>query len=394
MCVYNRLEVTQFFYDIHQHYSWQGLSLIVLLVALFCVQFYYYAIAYNRIYTFRLTQKRQKRCEKPHISVIIPLRGENEAFLTDQLPALLHQEYDTYEIVVVYIGGDSDYYEELQRIRDDHSYMRLTKMGGNERIYISTKQALNVGIKSAQYDSLLFTTPDAMPCSEKWIATMAKGFERGSVVIAPAIPHFESNNLRTYLMRIIELHQMRNAMARAVAGNAYYAPRGNYGFNRSIYNKTRSYNYLNIDIGENDLYIQSIANEKRTSVVMSRHSIVSEERPDSWGDWAEYMRYMGSTRSNYPTSAKTFVNQELGSRALFFIVALATIVALPIELKLGAISIVLLRYILVLWSTRRTAKRLGHKNIALKYWIYDLIGPALEWILWGKKSHTTPRLWR
>ena len=227
----------QIYNDILQHYSWQGLSLIFLAVTLFFTQLYYYAIAHSRIIRFRLLRERPKRREAPPISVIVPLRGESERFLVDELPVLLHQEYHTYEVVVVYIGGDVDYYDELQRIRDNHSYMRLTKIGGNERIYISTKQALNVGIKSAQYDSLLFTIPESMPISNEWVATMAKGFERGSVVIAPAVPHFESNNLSTFLMRMIEFNMMRNAMALAVSGKPYYAPRSNYGFDRNLYTR-------------------------------------------------------------------------------------------------------------------------------------------------------------
>jgi hypothetical protein len=384
----------QFFIDIFEHYSWQGISLVFLAITLFAIQIYYYAVAYNRIISFRLLREREKRRDNPAISVIVPMRGESEHFLVDELPALLHQEYDHYEVVVVYIGSDGDYYDELQRIRDNHSYMRLTQMGSNERFYISTKQALNVGIKSAQYDCLLFTIPGAMPISNEWVATMAKGFERGSVVIAPAVPNFEGKGLSTYIMRLIEFNMMRNAMARAVIGKPYYAPRSNYGFDRNLYKRTRGYNHLSIDIGENDLYLQAIANAKRTSVVMSRHSIMKEERIDMTSEWVEQMRYLGNTRQYYPTDAKSFTTRELGSRTLFFLASIAIIAILPLELKLGAIGLLLLRYAVVVWSSRRVAHKLGERDIALKYWIYDLFGPALEWMLWSRKSRNTPRVWK
>ena len=383
-----------FFNEILQHYSWQGITLVLLTVTLFFIQLYYYLIAYNRIIGFRLLRAREKRRDTPPVSVIVPMRGESERFLVDELPALLHQDYAHYEVVVVYIGGDSDYYDELQRIRDNHSYMRLTKMGGNERLYISTKQALNVGIKSAQYDCLLFTIPNATPISSDWVATMAKGFERGSVVIAPAVPNFEGKSLSTYLMRLIEFNMMRNAMARAVVGKPYYAPRSNYGFDRSLYERTRGYNHLKIDIGENDLYLQAIANGRRTSVVMTRKSIVKEERIDMVSEWVEQMRYLGNARRYYPRDAKIFTTRELGSRALFFFAILAILVLLPLELKLGAIGLLLVRYAIVVWSSRRVAHKLGESDIALKYWIYDLFGPALEWMLWSKKSRNTPRVWK
>lgn len=388
----------EFLTNIFEHYSWQGIALVFLAVTLFAIQIYYYAVVYNRIISFRLMREREKRRENPAISIIVPMRGESERFLVDELPALLHQEYDHYEVVVVYIGSDNDYYDELQRIRDNHSYMRLTRMGGsNERFYISTKQALNVGIKSAQYDSLLFTIPGATPVSNEWVATMAKGFERGSVVIAPAVPNFEGNNLSTYIMRMIEFNQMRNAMVCAIEGRPYYAPRSNYGFDRKLYDSERGYNYLGIDIGENDLFLQEIATAKRTSVVMSRHSIVKEERIDMVSEWKEQMRYYGNTRQFYPAAAKHFTTRELGSRALFFIVAIAIIVILPLELKLGAIGLLLLRYAIAVWSSRRVAHKLGERDMALKYWIYDLLGPMLEWMLWSKKSRNLPntsRIWK
>lgn len=388
----------EFLTNIFEHYSWQGIALVFLAVTLFAIQIYYYAVVYNRIISFRLMREREKRRENPAISIIVPMRGESERFLVDELPALLHQEYDHYEVVVVYIGSDNDYYDELQRIRDNHSYMRLTRMGGsNERFYISTKQALNVGIKSAQYDSLLFTIPGATPVSNEWVATMAKGFERGSVVIAPAVPNFEDDNLSTYIMRMIELNQMRNAMVCAIEGKPYYAPRSNYGFDRKLYDSERGYNYLGLDIGENDLFLQEIATAKRTSVVMSRHSIVKEERIDMVSEWKEQMRYYGNTRQFYPAAAKHFTTRELGSRALFFIVAIAIIVILPLELKLGAIGLLLARYAIAVWSSRRVAHKLGERDMALKYWIYDLLGPMLEWMLWSKKSRNLPntsRIWK
>lgn len=386
--------VIQFFNIILEHYQWQGVALIGVLLLLFFVQLFYYAIAYNRIHSFRLMRRRRKILDNPPISVIVAVRGENESFLTDELPVLLQQEYDHFEVVVVYIGGNMEYYEQLQFIRDSHSNMRLTRMGGDERIYISTKQALNVGIKSAQYDSLLFTTPGATPRSERWVSLMAKGFEYGMVVAAPAVATFEHNTLKTYIMRMVEFHRERNAMSRAVRDKLYYAPRCNYGYTRRLYESTRGFNYLGIDIGDNDLYLQAIATPEHTAVVLSRHSIVEEERPERWSEWMELMRYYSSTKRYYPASARTFARRERGSRLLFFLAAIAAMVVLPMELKLGTIGLVLMRYLIVVWSARRTARRLGERGVALKYWIYDLFGPIVEWRIESKPSHKTPKLWR
>lgn len=375
-------------------YTWQGIALSAIILILFFIQIYYYGIAYYRVFRFKLMRRRRKICATPPISVIVAVRGEDEQFLSEELPALLHQQYSHYEVVVVYIGNDVEYYDQLQNIRNNYSYMRLTKMSGSGRIYITTKQALNVGIKSAQYDSLLFTTTGSMPRSEHWIEFMAKGFEYGEVVAGSAVPHFEGHTLRTYLMRMVEFHRLRNAMSRGVVDKLYYAPRSNYGFSRRLYNSTRGYNHLGIDIGDNDLYLQDIVTAEATAIVLSPHSVVEEERPQQWDEWMEHIRYYGSTRKSYPLSVRTFISRERGSRILFFLTSIAAIALLPLELKLATIALMLIRYAVVVWSSHRTARKLGERGVAMRYWIYDIIGPALEWIISSNESHNTPKLWR
>ena len=374
-------------------YSWQGIALVVLLIALFFVQFYYYVVSYRRIHRFRLMHRNDKYCEKPYISVIVAVRGEDEYFLSNQLHKLLSQSYDVYEIVVVYIGRDVDYYAELQRIRDQRSNMKLTKMSGNGRIYITTKQAYNVGIKSAQYDNLLFTTPCAIPATDEWVTYMSYAFERGTIVAGAVAPRFKEDKLRTYLMRMTEFHYSRNHMAMAVNDRIYVAPRSNFGFTRKLYEATRGFNHLNMDIGENDLYIQSITSPRRSAVMLSPKSLVYEDRPSTWGDWLDVVRYNRSTAPYYPTSIGTFQRWEAGSRMLFFMVALAIIVILPLELKIVAAVVALLRYIMVLLSTRKSADKFGEKDILLKYWIYDLIGPVIDFVIGLKQSNNSPKAW-
>lgn len=384
----------QFFDEILQHYTWAGIALISVILVLFFVQLYYYIIAYYRICRFRLMRRKRRNEEQPPVSVIVAVRGESESFLVEQLPALLNQQYAHYEVVVVYIGGDMEYYEELQNIRNNYSYMRLTKMGGNERIYISTKQALNVGIKSAQYDALLFTTTGSMPKSEEWISYMAKGFEYGDIVIGSSVAVYDHKGVGNYLKRMVEMHNMRNAMASAVQGKFFYAPRCNYGFTKRLYESTRGYNHLGIDIGDNDLYLQDIARPERLAVVLSPYAIVEEQRPEGWREWLEHMRYYGSTVDSYPASRKLFMRRERASRVLLFLSSITAIAVMPLEIKIAVAGMLLLRYLIVLLSSYRVGRKLGEKGIVSKYWIYDIVGPMIEWIIGSHDSHNTPKIWR
>ena len=385
----------QFFENILTHYSWYRVTLIAVVLILFIVQFYYYAIRYDRISRFRLLRRRVTREANPPISVIVVVRGENEQFLTDELRVLLAQEYDYYEVVVVYVGGDIDYYAELQRVKDEYSNMRLTKLGGNDRLYITTKQALNIGIKSAQYDNLLFTTTGACPMSEAWVSLMAKGFERGTVVVGSMLPMFERGGVRSYLMRMTEFHRQRNAAATTIMGRPYYAPRCNFGFTRELYETTRGFNHLNLDSGENDLYLQLLMTcGGRAAAVMSPRSVVGEHRDSSWHEWLEGMRYDSITMRYYSPLQLGASRHEQMTRMLFFLCAIVAIVVMPLEVKVGAALLVLLRYLVVVWSTRRTAQKMGEKGVALHYWMFDIAGPAIEYIISLKHHDGKAKVWK
>ena len=127
--------------------------------------------------------------------------------------------------------------------------------------------------------------------------------------------------------------------------------------------------------------------------MLSPKSLVYEERPSTWREWLDVVRYNRSTADYYPAFIKTFGQWEAGSRVLFFLVTLTALVVLPLELKIFALVVALLRYLIVMLSTRRTAEKFGERGIMLKYWIYDLLGPAIDYIISLKKSNNSPKAW-
>ena len=82
----------QFFTTVIEYYQWQGLALLLAIVILFCVQFYYYGIAYRRICRYRLTRTLKQRRNRPPVSVVVALYGENRDFIDERLPRLFAQD--------------------------------------------------------------------------------------------------------------------------------------------------------------------------------------------------------------------------------------------------------------------------------------------------------------
>ncbi|UKI18169.1 MAG: hypothetical protein L6V80_00915 [Bacteroidales bacterium] len=239
-----------YFDTIIEHYGWQGTALAVSIMILFFVQLYYHIVLYGRIVRFRNSRRKKILEAEPSVSIIVPLFSEDYDYLDERLPALFAQEYSApFEVVVVYVGADGDFYEELTRQRLNYPNLTVTKIEYNPRFPISVKMAINVGIKSASYNHLLLTTASATPASTQWLAMMGKAFMRGQIVIGYTAIE-SAKGLGNYLMRLSRLQMSVYWLTQAVSRNTYRGIRHNIGFTKELYFANKGFTHLNMNIGE------------------------------------------------------------------------------------------------------------------------------------------------
>ena len=123
---------------ITEHYGWQGAALAAIIITLFCIQLYYHLFAYGRIVRFRNSRRKKRLDAEPPLSVIIPMFSEDYDYLDERLPQIFAQEYAApFEVVIVYIGSDGDFFEELTRLRLMHPNLTATKIEYTPRFPIS-----------------------------------------------------------------------------------------------------------------------------------------------------------------------------------------------------------------------------------------------------------------
>ncbi len=376
------------------HYGWQGAALAVAIIVLLGIQIYYYGIAYARIVKYR-NDHRPRRIENnnPEISVIVTLYNENYTYLESGLLQLLSQEYQAYEVVVVYIGSDNDFYEDLSRIKLYYPNLRTTKIEAKSRFPISPKMAINVGIKAAQNEHIILTTPDAEPRSTRWLTLMAKGFMRGDIVLGYC-GYERTKGLANFVMRAERLTCAMEWLSAAIRRHPYRGDRNNIGFTKSLYFGVNGFGNLNMNTGEDDLFMQQIMTRDNVSVVLSPRAAVSEKCWGGWRWWLAQKRYYGSTHRFYPTDARSFGHWERGSRLLFFVTVATAIAVMPLEYKIAAGALMLLRYALVFNTMRGICKRLGEQGVIARYPLHDLFGPLVSLLLGMGMLRKDPTAWR
>lgn len=374
-------------------YGREGAALAAVLLVLLGVQLYYYIFVYGRIAGYKNNRRPVVLDTDPPVSVVMPLFSEDYAFVEERLPLILAQSYPMFEVVIVYVGHDTDFYEDLARLKQSFPQITTTKIHLNPRFPISRKMALNVGIKSAHYEHMIFTSTDACPQTDRWLSLMAKGFTRGDIVVGYCGVE-QKGGLVNYLMRTWRMMHAAEWLGRAVRRRPYRGMLQNFGFTKNLYFGANGFNRLNMNIGEDDLFLQQVMTRSNVSVILSPRATLREKIWGGLGWGLGQLRYFGSAFRFYPRSAKNYVQWEIGSRLLFFAAVLCALIFMPLEYKAAVALLVLLRYVVVAVEVRRIAQRVGERGIAWCYFIYDLLslpGAILVRLMLLRKDK---RVWR
>lgn len=373
-------------------YGVVGIALAVAIFALLIVQIALHLGIYGRIASFRLMNKKQIREKEPAISVIVPLFAEDSEYLDGPLTTLLTQDYAKFEVVVVYVGNSDDFFADIKSLQRLYPHLSPVHIDYSPHYPVSTKIALNVGIKSAKYDFVITTSPDATPSSERWLSLLAKGFMYGDIVLGYCGVARQSG-FKNFIFREYQFNDSIAWLSSAIRCRAYSASRNALGFKKSLYFDVRGFNHLNMNVGENDLFVQQIATRYNVSVVLSPRATCTERTWGGWGWWWRRIKSLQATHRYYPQWAMAPATAELAMRTLFFAAIITALVFMPWEFKVAATIAALLRYFIVMFVVVRNCRRVGEGGLATRHFIYDLIEPLLRLAIALTSKKRTKKSW-
>ncbi|MCE8541686.1 glycosyltransferase [Bacteroides fragilis] len=366
-------------------FTFNTAELILLSAAgvLLIVQLIYYLGLYNRIHTHNLAVRKDEvhfGRELPPLSVVICARNESEN-LRRNLPAILKQDYPDFEVIVINDGSTDESEDLLSELEEEYPNLYHSFTPDSARYISRKKLALTLGIKASKYDWLVFTEADCTPVSDKWLRRIARNFTPSTDIVLGYSGYERGKGWLHKRVSFDSLFTSLRYLGFALAGKPYMGIGRNLAYRKELFFKVKGFStHLNMQRGEDDLFINQIANENNTRVETSPDSVIRMQPVERYKDWKEEkVSYMATARF-YKGSQRWLLGLETATRLLFYVACLSGIVFGILSFHWLAAGLVLLlwivRYSAQAYVINKTANEMGdNRSYYFTLPVFDIIRP-------------------
>ena len=374
------------------------------LLLLFVLQMYFY-IRYLAAPARKMRRDKKSNDQMvnaPGVTVI--LAAHNESYnLSQYLQALLSQDYPLYEVIVVDDGSEDSTREVVERYMTSDPRLKMSFVPYGARVRSTKKLAITLAAKAAKYDYLLLTDADCVPESSHWISEMMSGFQLSTInsqLSTDIVLGFGAYFMhKSHLNRLVQFDTLFNGLhylGAALCGHPYMGVGRNLAYKKSLFFESGGFSHLmTTRAGDDDLFVNHVATQTNTSVVISRESLTWSPSKRTFKEWWQQKRRHLSVSPQYRTSTKCRLAFEPLTRGLFYVALIGALVyyflytsyIVPLYIALG---LFLLRWIVQTVILNTSARRLGLKsfNMFSILW-FDIVLPLINlWMLIIPKKQT------
>lgn len=366
-------------------FTFNTAELILLSAAgvLLIVQLIYYLGLYNRIHTHNLAVGKDEvhfGRELPPLSVVICARNESEN-LRRNLPAILKQDYPDFEVIVINDGSTDESEDLLSELEEEYPNLYHSFTPDSARYISRKKLALTLGIKASKYDWLVFTEADCTPVSDKWLRLIARNFTPSTDIVLGYSGYERGKGWLHKRVSFDSLFTSLRYLGFALAGKPYMGIGRNLAYRKELFFKVKGFStHLNMQRGEDDLFINQIANENNTRVETSPDSVIRMQPVERYKDWKEEkVSYMATARF-YKGSQRWLLGLETATRLLFYVACMSGIVFGILSFHWLAAGLALLlwivRYSAQAYVINKTANEMeDNRSYYFTLPVFDIIRP-------------------
>lgn len=349
------------------------LAEIVLVILCLCFAIYllFCGIAYLRL-AFGKAEITSSKNEMPPASVIISARNE-AARIKHNLTLVLEQDYPVFEVIVVDDGSWDSTPTVLKEIQKDYPRLKLLEIKEDSIYAHGKKLALTIGIKSAQYEHLVFIDADCFPASKYWLKNMVQAFDDKTDIVLGYGAYSAEKGFLNKLIRMDTLRIGLQYLSLALAGMPYMGIGRNLAYRKSLFMKQKGFSpHSQIPSGDDDLFVNKSAARHNVRIAANKGCITFSEPKKSLKEWVHQKRRHISTAQHYKSSSKFILGIITFYQYIFWVSAITLLFSYKFKfIALGIIAGYLIIQLIIL---KKTMTRLGER----KLFVYSLLS---EWIL-------------
>lgn len=350
---------------------------------LLIIQYIYYFGVYNRIHTHNMAAKKGDvhfTHDEPPLSIIICAHNESEN-LRKNLPFILEQDYPQFEVIVINDGSTDETEEVLSVFEEKYPHLYHSFTPDSARYISRKKLALTLGIKASKYDWLIFTEVNCYPANNQWLRLMARNFTPRTQVVLGYSGYERGKGWLHKRASFDSLFTSLRYLGLALAGKPYMGIGRNLAYRKDLFFNAKGFStYLNMQRGEDDLFINQVAHKDNTRVETDIDATIRMQPVECYKDWKEEkVSYMATARF-HRGSQRWLLGFETCTRLLFYAACVAGITFGILSFHWvaagAALLIWLLRYMVQAYVINKAATEMGdNRHYYFSLPVFDILRP-------------------
>lgn len=332
------------------------------------IQILYYTVFFSRLAFYK--PKAKQHNEQRPVSVIICARDEADNIVKN-LPGVLVQGYQSsHEVIVVNDNSSDDTKYLLDELRKTFKNLTPLQLTQEAKLMAGKKFPLSMGIRSAKYETLLLTDADCVPASESWMQLMQDGYYPETEIVLGYGGYHKSNIMLNRLIRFETFHSALQYLSYALAGIPYMGVGRNLSYKKDVFLKNKGFSSINhIPGGDDDLFINKVANKKNTSIVIDSDAHTLSEAKKTWDEWYAQKNRHYSTAKFYKGKHKFLLGLYSATQFLFYPFAILAIIFYNwwMALIIFAVKLILQAFIYF-----KAMKKLNESDLFPMFLFFDL----------------------
>lgn len=249
------------------------------------VQFFYWFF----FSAFAFSKKETAIEGSKAVSIVVCGKNEGNHFVK-LVPILFQQKYPDFEVVIVDDHSTDQTADVLNELATQYDNLSIVSKE-NVPDKPGKKAALYEGVKQAKNEWIVVTDADCKPVSNQWISHLATKMTENNNLILGISPNKKQAGLWKGLFRFETLFTAMLYISFAIRKFPYMGVGRNMALKRTVFLE-KFVTILNGDIasGDDDLYVNFVAEPKTTAVCLHPESYTISDSPKSLQKWVKQKR--------------------------------------------------------------------------------------------------------